>query len=53
MRPTAVPAFWLVEWLKVWSELAEECMACDAPWHDCLSCGVTECERTIAAWLRY
>ena len=53
MRTTAVPAFYLVEFLKVWSDLVEECMECECPWHDCLSCPVTDCHRAIEEWLRY
>lgn len=52
-RPTDIPAFYLVEWLKLWSDLAEECMACDEMWTDCLTCGVTEFEREMVDWLRY
>jgi hypothetical protein len=53
VRPVAVPSFWLVEFLKVFSDLAEECMACDCPWHECIACPVTDCQREIEEWIRY
>jgi hypothetical protein len=53
VHPDEVRAFYLVEFLLVFSDLAAECMACKCPWHDCLSCGVTECQREIEEWLRY